>query len=276
MPFANGIYYEHAPGYQEASGPQAQEVRHPVFVPWSAARQFPAAVLGTVTADLKRTLPLQHPRKPWLYAVRCELREGKGALLENGNDLKFVDNQPDGVKEGWALFEITYRPLPYELTARPPLPSHIIRETNLSLDSLTIEGTIYRWVSDNEPIKAGLSVLAPQGAIRYTWLSVPESAITKIADKAQRDTVGYVNDMDFANFGAETLLCLSPKIGRRYHSPNGLAVRDIVYTFLLRIPGWNFFYRPSTGQHERVVGLLPGVPSPYAPTAGFPALFQAP
>lgn len=263
------IPYEWLPTYTETYAQEEQEIHATAIVNDTAeARQFfPVAILGDASCAaggiITRLLPASHPTKSWLYGQECTLREGKGAWRVGAAGMvEFFANYPIKPEDGKLIYDITYRPVPYEVTnaIRTELDRYVERRYNISTETYQMPGDTFGYFnSENKfiQIPEPIAKLRPFIELHYNWHWVPEP----IPMTAIRRCVGKVNKNPFDNaskqqntaFQAGHLLCSPPEIGPRLYTPAGNRVRNIHYVFLYRPDtSWNDFFLKSMGDFVAV------------------------
>ncbi len=292
------LSYREVDGYREQFEETDAQATRVFDVPWSQRLTFKNFVLGwnvvipgeTVEAEgggitsvtparISRTIPWQHPEIPWLYAMRCELQNGIGAIgevpppvaVDENNQPVLVANPgnpfaPPGVVplrmiryldystalDGLARYAVTYGVLPYEvlddgeLTARysgVEMARYVQREFTFAASNLPLPAasvTFRAGANNGDAIpQSGNIILLGTVNCAYTWHQVPDVAVTAITT-----AVGKVNETAFDGLQGFPLfgaetLLCMAPKTTRHRGPTGRIHWTVVYNFIYRAQGWN-------------------------------------
>lgn len=275
----SGISYTDLDGYTERYSMGMAEAVRICQVLWSSRVEFAQEMLGyskAVAGKIQRVLPEKHPEANWLYATEMELVRGIGRLGQGGDNSFISYGVTDGAKDGYAVFNVRYRALPYDIEddavaeAGGELVRFVERSRSFAVENITVQGGTWTW-SGGGTYHETTTKLFGSEELMYTWHDVPAipSQLT--------ETIGKVNDAAFDLFSpegggytAQTLLCMPAQV-ERTTNPFGERTYRITYKFLHRSTGWNNFYRPDVTP-PAFQGLSKGGVGPYL-TDDFDDLF---
>ena len=292
----SGIPYEWLPAYNENfTHSDSDSVAHCIVLDTPDFRMhFPIDMMGDAIPGISRKLPQTHPHKTWMYCVECKLMDGKGAWRTSSvGAIEFFANYPNQPTQGYLIYEVTYRPVPYTVLPDTAITSeldrYVVRKWNISIETYQMPGNTFGWSDEGTivPIPENIAKQRPFIELHYSWHWVPEPIKMSVIV----DTVGKINQNPFDNtpgpankghdtaFKAGHLLCAPPEISDRMYTPSGQAVRDINYVFLFRPDStWNDFFQKQKGDFVRVYKIHNGavaVPSSSVyEEADFAKLFQ--
>lgn len=176
--------------------------------------------------------------------------------------LAFMDNRGDTHWDGYAVVEVTFRPLDYEVRdddeaarfRQGELSRYVSREINYNVQGIAAsqifkdvqvqpvwaEDTASGRVIKGNPIPEAGLLLFPTAQLHYTWHQVPDVPWENI-----RKCLGKVNVAPFdgvtayQEFDPGTLLCQAPRVVRKGRSVAGHVMWDITYVFDYKPEGWN-------------------------------------
>lgn len=194
---------------------------------WSDINQATYELMGRNYVDgdtLKRVLPCQHPKKPWLWVSRVSGSEGKAStgyeLLPVGDDIDKSATYSKGV------LRVEYAPRMYpmlkddEVEDKSEFYRFVQIEEHYRSSYISGPGTrfLLKWVPDTPNAgvtsQANFGKVRPLGNLTMRWHFVPDEALPfPVARKAS----GMVNQYDLGTpgtkeyFEAGTLLYLGWK-----------------------------------------------------------------
>lgn len=288
------VPYDELPGYTESYDQKGNESRRLLICNWEDSNVFPSEMLGLVTGGtpyLKRQIPEVHPRKTWMYADECHLREGRGAWVQDFAGAMMISFK-DAVNEldGKSVFEVIYRPRSYAVQSDAAYKAAdqtgsefgrwVTPRKYFSVENYAMPGEAFCWGQDGfkpngdpvSPIPEGLAIQRGINELRYRWDWVPYSSVPWQKINA---TVGKVNLKpfdgvydDFA-YPPGTCLCAAPQVSERYYDPVGNPIVSVEFILLYRADStWNQFFRKSPGAFQDVISSYfkktnPPPPPPY-------------
>ncbi len=271
------------PGGGDTFSLQASSGNLVIKVPWLKARSFIQFVLGFSYADegspyrLRRKLPVQHPRFPWMTATNVSF---SGQVPVGVNDVGtkvagiFSSSLPVA-KYDHLIATVSFADQPWDFlpdsdastpaaetrryTYFDPVPSiEIISAEGLN----NIKFAYSPGVPDgppNEPIPAPFGTLMAKVTYTLNWMQVAQEYISSAASQVFFPSkilgcVGRVNTTTFMGFGPGTLL-LQPPVFQRFRFP--LTTATGVYGYF----GWNIrfpmqYFNPTAGPQA---GVPPGI-----------------
>lgn len=245
----------HSPGTDEVSPKFANST----IFGWCSSNatsryNFDNSVVGYHWVDgslrLRRSLPIRHPRKPQLHAVK--VFDAKGVKFQGRNTAEITN---EGITT-YANYDrtqvgIEFIPLKYNVfgdddimgviaddgkvtMVGPPFPDNAIPleylryvevdpETNIYDVSIQTGQFVFAEGAANAPksikFPGELNYLEVKTTFMLTWRYVPQDFVfapTTIFPYAPKipQIAGRINSREFAGFPAGTLLCLEPKIDR--------------------------------------------------------------
>ena len=246
-----GIVYDWISEETEECGPDGTRITVTAQTNYSEAirTNFAGDMVGyqanAAGNKISRVLPEPHPLKTWLWCTRCDLQSGIGRPNESGNKLEYLNAAGSPGKLRWTL---TYEDPGYDIksdgqiTGPPPgeLDRFVVRKSTANIEALPIEGTAWKWSSDDKVISERTTVPLTSVALEYTWHWVPEplreSAWTSLLNKTNLNTFD-------TNYIAGTVLLTHYEKSERIKDARGTACRHITFFFLYRPTLWNNFYR---------------------------------
>lgn len=304
-------------GYREHFSPSDQYAVRFFEGPWFQRKAFYDAMLGYPQdgsgtdrpLGIVRAIPANHPEHTWLYAVDCELVEGKGAITEGDNGLiQYVNMDPAMAADfpGVAKVKVTYRPLDYDVRTDTELESHfdgnelyryVTRNWTYAIKSLPVPTRTHLRFAEGpagvitRPIDAAQAqFILSTREVTYTWHQVPDVPQSNIDDclgkvnEGAFDAPKKIDGFSVSGYGSETdgyeaqtLLFLTPQIARQ-RSIAGRVTFSIIYKFLYQPQGWNKFPALSSGALTFLLATFDGTvtgKTVYS-TADFEKLFRLP
>lgn len=310
--------WDEIPGYRERGDESGFTATRLFRGPWNTYQDFRTWALGTCwsteTGILRRIIPAQHPRDPWLYAYACELIEGEGAFTVNpqvvdefGQETGMIGffDASTGTDKYSCKVAVHYRDTPYavrsdrEMADNPnliELDRFITRSTTYSMQSLPlpqINGNLLKFaegpagvIDESIPVSA-LFRLFPMQELTYVWHMVPD-----VPDDAIATIMGHVNSEAFdvprvladgtilngrvpqQGYLPGTLLMMTPA-KREGRTAEGRVCWEITFKFLYRPDGWNKFPASDGNMYLAKFGGSTGTDTVYQP-ANFTELFELP
>ncbi|MBY0523423.1 MAG: hypothetical protein K2R98_08485 [Gemmataceae bacterium] len=294
------VPFDEVPGYRSRWDQDSGEIVRLLMTDWSFEDLFPTAMLGDVgfgngapRGCFNRTLPHQHPKKKFLYAMECRETDARGAYQMTDGLIAFRDfvNNLDGK----AIFEVIYRRPPWAVLNDVDLgkqvqndgdtPTYefgrwIVPDGAFTDEAYTLPGNALRWAQGGQLIPEPLTKQRQIEERRYLWHWVHDEAVKDLFDTTLPQVVGRVNATAFDGCAPGTLLCRPPVKSKLRSTPGGNPVRDVEFIMLRRMDStWNQFFRRTSNKFEDVLlnaqaGPLPqGQDAPYF-SADFGQLFK--
>lgn len=183
-------------GYREVDRDDESSAEITWRVPWTARHAFRewakgySAIGRDANGNLKlsRTIPAQHPEKPWLFCVECEVTNGAGALMPSQVAAPVPPGSPPilvpfltfreevigagSYGDGFALMKCVYRDRPYDIFDDATIAAmntgeigrYVIREPRFSLKGMELPQSLReRLVFDKVALSPTTGQQAPEG-----------------------------------------------------------------------------------------------------------------
>lgn len=281
-------YWEAETGHRERWVRDGVEAVRMLRVGWDDRLKLVQDLIGysqRVGGALKRELPEVHPQFGWLYCTACEFRQQVGiGVQEADGRFRVARRDADGNitdKDGYAVYECFYKPLPYSVRADNEVTKEYQRftekEVRFGTDSLTLPGQILQWgVAPKDKIPEPSARAFGTLTLQYTWREIPTLNTGYFLSKLS--TVNdAVFDPEFINAQPGTLLFQTCE-ARRVYSAIAYGAWDITFSFLYRARGHNSLFRRTRGatdyyDFDPVESVKSGQPAIYD-TSDFDKLFQ--
>ena len=282
-------------GYSESTGPEGTVGKRTIQTRWTNYNQVPGDFVGTHSlngqaggagAVIVRTLPEQHPDKPWLWARDCEMVRTVGAPIERANGLGADYQEMPANAAGKVEWLITYVRPPYDIVTDQQaggneLKRYVQRKSSYTVESIQTPGRGWKWDDGATPAniiqEPGVFLLGCT-QLEYKWMFVPTGAevdaTLTLRESKWAQYQGRVNNAVFdtvklangAGATVETVLFMGWDKEGPFADPDGHEVWHVTFNLILRPQTWNQFYRRRIGaspRFEAVVSNEDGVTKPY-------------
>lgn len=282
---------------------QTTEVLHVAWGDWPA---FVLALVGSSNWQsqgssgylLRRSLPVPHPRYPWMIPVDVELLGVTGTPAPFGDIGQFAI--PAGISEftdAIAVAQVTYRSILYNAfrddtyvdnfeTALGDVPGELLRYVDKRrvsrIQSLAVEGTRFKWVDtgvefNDQAQHGGVLRRYKFAEWEYRWHEVPavlDDFLNPVLPPQLltnwKNIEGNINDDQFDIFPQGTALCGAVQF-EPIISATGAYQYEVVIPILEQKDGWNNKFR-ATAQNGTLAPGFYAVQGVFQPDASNPSV----